>query len=227
MCDHRSNHMIEANLDLRLKIQRSMQTWCFGASLERMSVTAKMNPLLRVHLFGNWKHGLAQRKSPCLRSARSMWLTCFSLIRIDPAIPQSVAFVGWIFACWLCGHVFKCCKHVAMHFIVNVENLIQVMALMRSFFHFSPFCMSGVCWRYPHRNRQDNVKFLTTLECLGGYQCIRMSLVVSVLSNLPQAAFQEFSDRIHADHRWIWAQLRYCDNSDCDKWWQPFYWLKF
>ena len=137
------------------------------------------------------------------------------------------AFVGWIFACWLCGHVFKCCKHVAMHFIVNVENLIQVMALMRSFFHFSPFCMSGVCWRYPHRNRQDNVKFLTTLECLGGYQCIRMSLVVSVLSNLPQAAFQEFSDRIHADHRWIWAQLRYCDNSDCDKWWQPFYWLKF
>lgn len=153
MCDHRSNHMIEANLDLRLKIQRSMQTWCFGASLERMSATAKMNPLLRVHLFGNWKHGLAQRKSPCLRSARSMWLTCFSLIRIDPAIPQSVAFVGWIFACWLCGHVFKCCKHVAMHFIVNVENLIQVMALMRSFSHLSPFCMSGVCWRYPHRNR--------------------------------------------------------------------------
>lgn len=57
------------------------------------------------------------------------------------------AFVGWIFTCWLCGHVFKCCKHVAMHFIVNVENLIQVMALTRSFFHFSPFCMSGVCWR--------------------------------------------------------------------------------
>lgn len=49
------------------------------------------------------------------------------------------AFVGWIFACWLCGHVFKCCKHAAMHFIVNVENLIQVMALMRSFFIFHHF----------------------------------------------------------------------------------------
>lgn len=99
MCDHRSNHMIEANLDLRLKIQRSMQTWCFGASSFVWKLEARVGSE-KVSMFAN---------------ARSMWLTCFSLIRIDPAIPQSVAFVGWIFACWLCGHVFKCCKHVAMH----------------------------------------------------------------------------------------------------------------
>ncbi len=82
--------------------------------------------------------------------------------------------------------------------------------------HFSPFSMCGVCWRCHQEmaTQQDNVKFLTTLECLGGCGCIRTSpvLFASDLSNLPQATFQELSDRIHADHRWIWAQLSHCDN---------------